>query len=200
LTKTWKKEQVEKGSLLLRALSHPFRVQALHVMNQREASPKEVAYKVGCQISTMSYHVRQLEKVGFVELVREEKRRGAIEHFYRGTGRAIFHADEWVLIPEPIRAAIVGMELTVTGELLSASLGTETFERRADRHHSLHQEVVDEKGWKEAMKVLEIAMEGILKVKQRSAERRLKSGEAGIPLAVSLLGFERAAAAVVPEN
>lgn len=189
----WTKEQLELGKILVKALSHPYRVRALHVMNQREASPKEVAYEVGCTVSTMAYHVRQLESVGFVECVREVKRRGAVEHFYRGTGRAIFDADEWVLVPEPIRAAVVGVELRLTGELLSESLGTETFEKRADRHHSLHELVVDEEGWAEAMDVLRAAMEGISEVKVRSAERRLRSAEPGIPLAVSLLGFERVA-------
>ncbi len=184
---------MELGKDLVHALGHPYRVQALHVMNQRMASPKEVAYEVGCSISTMAYHVRQLEETGFVELVREEPRRGATEHYYRGTGRAIFAAEEWVLIPEPIRAAVVGVELRLTGGLLSRSLGSETFEKRADRHHSLHESLVDEEGWCEAMEALRDCMERIIEIERKSAERRLESGAAGIPLAVSLLGFERAA-------
>jgi hypothetical protein len=99
------------------------------------------------------------------------------------------------LVPEPIRAAVVGLELTATGKLLSASLGTETFEKRADRHHSLQEYTVDEQGWTDAMKALEVCMCRIIEIKQESAERRLEANDPGIPLAVSLIGFERAPAA-----
>ena len=30
----------------------------------------------------MSYHVRQLEKAGLIELVAVKQRRGALEHYY----------------------------------------------------------------------------------------------------------------------
>jgi DNA-binding transcriptional regulator GbsR (MarR family) len=187
----WNKEEVELGNNLVQALRHPFRVHALHVLNKQIASAKELSQEVGCDVSLMSYHVRELEKLDFVEIVREEKRRGAVEHFFRGTGRAIFYAEEWVLVPEPIRAAVVGMELRITGKLLSESLSSETFEKRPDRHHSLQQALVDEQGWADAMSALETCMGRIIEVEQESAERRLKTHEKGIPLAVSLIGFER---------
>lgn len=188
------KSGVEKGEALIEALRHPFRVETLHVANQRMVSPKEMTLRVGgdCTVSTMAYHFRVLEELGFIELVRTEPRRGATEHFYRGTGQAIFSEDEWVQVPEPIRAAAVGLELKVTGKALSRSLGTGTFEKRASRHHSFHQALVDEEGWGEAMAVLEEAMLKVIEVERASAERRLESSERGIPLAVSLLGFERA--------
>jgi DNA-binding transcriptional ArsR family regulator len=81
-------------------------------LNKQAASPKEIANEIDEEISLVSYHVKELAKLGFVEVVREEPRRGATEHFYRGTGRTIFYADESVLVPEPIRAAVVGLELT----------------------------------------------------------------------------------------
>ena len=112
-------------------------------------------------------------------------------HLYRGTGRMIFYADEWVLVPEPIRAAVVGLELAATGKLLSASLITEVFEKRADRHHSLQEYMVDEQGWTDAMKALEICMCRMIEIREESAERRLSVGDPGVPLAVSLIGFER---------
>jgi len=187
----WDRKHVELGEQLVQALSHPYRVHALRVLNKRTASPKEIAYEIKADISLVAYHIKELAKLDFVEIVREEARRGATEHFYRGTGRTIFYADEWVLVPEPIRAAVVGLELAATGRLLSASLGNETFERRPDRHHSLQEYTVDEQGWTDAMKALEVCMCRILEVKQESAERRLQTRDTGIPLAVSLIGFER---------
>lgn len=191
----WNRKHVELGKQLVQALSHPIRVHALHVLNKQTASPKEIAQEIREEISLVSYHVKELAKLGFVEVVREEPRRGATEHFYRGTGRTIFYADEWVLVPEPIRAAVVGLELAATGKLLSASLSTEVFEKRADRHHSLQEYMVDEQGWADAMKALEVCMCRIIEVKRESAERRLATDDPGIPLAISLIGFERAPAA-----
>ena len=188
----WDRKHVELGKRLVQALSHPIRVHALHVLNKQTASPKEIAHEIDEDISLVSYHVKELAKLGFVEIVREEPRRGATEHFYRGTGGTIFYADEWVLVPEPIRAAVVGLELAETGKLLSGSLGSEVFEKRADRHHSLQEYMVDEQGWADAMKALEVCMRRIIEIRQESAERRLAAGDPGIPLAVSLIGFERA--------
>jgi DNA-binding transcriptional ArsR family regulator len=189
----WAEEYCAKGQDLIQALAHPFRVHALHILNQRVASPKELSYECECSVSTMSYHVRMLAEAGFVELVREEARRGATEHFYKGTHRAIFWDDEWVLVPEPIRAAIVGMELKVTGEILGRSLGSGTFEKRSDRHHSLHEAMVDEQGWQDGMSALKDCMNRIIEIEGEVAERQLTGESAArIPLAVSLLGFERA--------
>lgn len=190
----WDRKHVELGRQLVQALSHPIRVHALHVLNKQAASPKEIAREIDEDVSLVSYHVKELAKLGFVEVIREARRRGATEHFYRGTGRTIFYADEWVLVPEPIRAAVVGLELAATGKLLSASLSTEVFEKRADRHHSLQEYTVDEQGWAEAMKALETCMCRMIEIRQESAERRLATDAPGIPLAVSLIGFERAPA------
>lgn len=188
----WDRKHVQLGAELIHALSHPYRVRALHVMNQRLASASDVAGEIGANVSVVSYHVKQLEKIGFVERVKSVPRRGAVEHYFKGTGRMIFKADEWVLIPEPIRAGVVGQELRITGDLLSESLVSETFERRADRHHSLQEPLVDEQGWTDAMKALETCMCRVAEVQAESAERRLQTEETGIPLAVSLIGFERA--------
>lgn len=190
----WERKHVELGRQLVQALNHPIRVHALHVLNKQMASPKEIAQEIDEEISLVSYHCKELAKLDFVEIVREVKRRGATEHFYRGTGRTIFYADEWVLVPEPIRAAVVGLELAATGRLLSASLSTEVFEKRADRHHSLQEYMVDEQGWADAMKALEVCMCRIIEIRQESAERRLTTDDPGIPLGVSLIGFERAPA------
>lgn len=186
------------GKELIRALAHPYRVHALHILNQRVSSPKELSREVGCSVSTMAYHVNQLSESGFVELVREEPRRGATEHYYRGNRRAIFNDEEWVLVPDPIKGAIVGMELRVTGKLISESLGSGTFERRPDRHHSLHEAVVDEQGWTEAMKLLQDTMEKLKEIEGQAAERRHlgNTADEAVPLVVSIVGFERAADSV----
>ena len=67
-----------------RVLSHPLRPQILDVLVRRgEASPNEIATELGVPLGTLSYHTRLLRDHGWIELVREVPRRGAVEHFYR---------------------------------------------------------------------------------------------------------------------
>lgn len=175
---------------ILKALAHPSRAHALHILNQRVASPKELAHEVGTSVGKMAYHVRELHKAGYIELVSTAPRRGATEHFYRAIKRAVFSDEEWAQVPEPARAGIVEKQLKATGDLLTAALETGSFERRANRHHSLYEALVDEQGWDESMGVLEEAMKKLDEIQAISAERRLQTDEAGIPMAVSLIGFE----------
>lgn len=179
----------------LKALAHPSRAHALHVLNQRTASPKELAHEVGTSVGKMAYHVRELHKAGYIELVKTVPRRGATEHFYRAIKRAVFSDAEWAQVPEQVRAGIVGKQMEATGALLSEALESGSFERRDNRHHSLHEGVVDEQGWDETMTLLEETMERLNEIQAVSAERRLDNKEPGVPIAVSLIGFETAEAA-----
>ena len=45
-------------------------------------SPKGLYVAVGERLSNVSYHVRQLQKAGLIELVATKQRRGALEHYY----------------------------------------------------------------------------------------------------------------------
>ena len=77
-------------------MSHPLRVRILAMLDERTASPVELAGWLGASLGTVAYHVRTLERIGLVELVSETRVRGAVEHHYlmrappglrRGVGR-----------------------------------------------------------------------------------------------------------------
>lgn len=71
----------------LSALSHPTRTRILDYLQVHDcASPAELATAFGIPLGTVSYHVRRLEALGFLRLVRRVPRRGAIEHFYAVAG------------------------------------------------------------------------------------------------------------------
>lgn len=178
---------------LIRVLAHPSRVHALHILHHRPASPKELAPEVGETVSNMAYHVKQLEKAGYVELVRTAQRRGAEEHYFRAIKAAVFTADEWAIVPESLKAKIVGMQARETGKILSRSLATGAFERRPTRHHSLNEFVLDETGFNEIMELLDDTMERAEEIAAQSTERMLQvdSPVEGIPAFVSLIGAER---------
>lgn len=69
---------------VVKALSHPTRVRILELLQVHElASPVELSQELEIPLGTISYHVRRLEQLGFIELATRTQRRGAIEHHYR---------------------------------------------------------------------------------------------------------------------
>jgi hypothetical protein len=70
---------------LSRAFVHPLRISILEVLTMdggRVLSPSDLRYELQAHLSSVSYHVEELAKVGLLELVYEEPVRGAVEHFY----------------------------------------------------------------------------------------------------------------------
>jgi DNA-binding transcriptional ArsR family regulator len=67
---------------LVRALSHPVRVEILQALHGRIASPAELSREIGRRPAVVSYHTSTLLKCGCLELVHSRPRRGAIENFF----------------------------------------------------------------------------------------------------------------------
>src|SRR4051794_12237697 len=84
---------------LVKAMAHPLRYELLMRLGGRTASPNELTKEVDATLGTVSYHVRLLEELGMVELVDQQPRRGAVEHYYRATQRAWFSKQGWAKIP-----------------------------------------------------------------------------------------------------
>jgi DNA-binding transcriptional ArsR family regulator len=67
---------------LVRALSHPIRVEILQALHGRIASPAELSREIGQRPAVVSYHATTLLKCGCLELVHSRPQRGAIENFF----------------------------------------------------------------------------------------------------------------------
>src|SRR5215212_7372531 len=57
----------------VKAMSHPLRVRILALLDERAASPVELAGWLGATLGTVAYHVRTLERIGLIELVHETR-------------------------------------------------------------------------------------------------------------------------------
>jgi predicted transcriptional regulator len=68
---------------LAKALSNSVRARALDLIAAGPKSPKAIAAELGLDIRGVAYHVRVLKKLGCIELVETQPRRGAVEHIYR---------------------------------------------------------------------------------------------------------------------
>ncbi len=172
---------------LIKALSHPVRANALTILNQRVASPKEIAGELSEEIGKVSYHVKELRNLGCVELVDTAQRRGATEHYYRGVAQAYMDDAFWSTLSTAVRNGISVTGLKVLIEAARESVEAGTFDARVDRHLSCFSFSLDEKGWKEANGLLNETLERLTEIGTESEGRA--AGE-GIRATFGLLGFE----------
>src|SRR3954465_2445311 len=96
---------------LLKAISHPLRHRLLGLLDDRTASPNELARELGLPLGRVSYPIRLLADRGVIGLVRPEPRRGALEHFYRAVTRGWFSEEDWARLPRSARRGIAGRPL-----------------------------------------------------------------------------------------
>jgi DNA-binding transcriptional ArsR family regulator len=189
-SKTRQRKSVDET--LVKVVAHPLRVQALSVLTERPASPKELAAELGAPVGNVSYHVRELEEVGLIELVDEKKRRGAVEHFYRAIARPMLSAEEWEQLSLDDRQGFSAWIIQLLLADATQALAAETFDARSDRHLSRTPMLVDEEGWRELVEIHATALKATLEVQAASAERMSKADDddEGIPTIAALTFFE----------
>lgn len=179
---------------LAKAFTHPLRGHVWVTLFERGVvSPAEIASELGLDVSEVSYHFRKLQRKKLIRLVRVVPRRGFDEHFYEPIA-PVFHFDDtdWMRLPAGIRSSLSGETLRQIIEQLTGALEAGSFDAR-NRHLSQTWLMVDEQGWKELMRTMQRALERILAIQARSAERREASSEQGIPVSAVLACFETAA-------
>ena len=114
---------------IIKALTHPLRIQILAALDERTASPSELADELGAPLGNVSYHVRQLAGLGLIKLVKRTPRRGAIEHHYKAVGRPQITDDAWAGTPATVKDAVVGAALGELGSAVTAAASAGGFSR-----------------------------------------------------------------------
>src|SRR3954453_6889134 len=161
---------------IIKALTHPLRIQILAALDERTASPSELADELGAPLGNVSYHVRQLAGLGLIKLVKRTPRRGAIEHHYKAVGRPQITDDAWAGTPAPVKNAGVGAALGGLGRGVTAAAAAGGFSR-ADSHLTRTQVQLDERGWKELDKELNADLKRVQKIADDSGKRLSKAGK-----------------------
>lgn len=165
---------------VFKALAHPLRHRLLAAMSEREASPSELATELGEPLGNVAYHVRMLETLGCIELVRTTPRRGALEHHYRAIVRAEISDEDWEKIPATARHSISGETLGDVWRDVASALRSGSFDRRTDRHLSWTNLTLDEQGWGELNEALGELFERGLEIQAESAARLQDDGADGV--------------------
>jgi DNA-binding transcriptional ArsR family regulator len=178
---------------IVKAISHPIRHRVLVLLNDRIASPNEIAGEIGESLGRVSYHVRQLAEVGAIELVRTEPRRGAVEHFYRATARAWFSDSDWALLPRTTRQGIFGQSLERIGADVVGAAEAGGFDH-VQAHVSYTLLDLDDQGMADLSRLLSDTLDRALEIHAESAGRRSAADGESTPTELAMLHFERAPA------
>jgi DNA-binding transcriptional ArsR family regulator len=175
----------------VKAMSHPFRVRILAMLDERKASPNELSGWLGAGLGAVAYHVRTLEQLGLIELVDETRVRGAVEHHYRARERPNVTADGWAQAPPIAKQAAVGSSLDVMTEYSRASAAAGGFDR-ADAQLGRMLVRLDARGFAQLSKACDKLLERAEQIEEASAARIAKDPHADdlVEAGLGLLLFE----------
>ncbi|HZO04934.1 MAG TPA: winged helix-turn-helix domain-containing protein [Solirubrobacterales bacterium] len=180
---------------IVKALSHPTRVQILATLSHRSISPAEFSREYGQPLSDVAYHFRKLEKLECAEVVRTVPVRGSTQHFYAGTRRPLLDDRAWKQLPKSIQPGISSAAIQDLFGRFAEAVRTGTFDARDDRHLSWTPLCVDEEGWEEMVALLWSTLEEGNEIGVRAAQRMAQNGNKGFNITFSLAGFESPAEA-----
>lgn len=163
---------------LIKALAHPLRVRILSILETRDmASPNEMAEELGVSLGVMSYHVRRLHALGFLELVKRTPRRGAIEHHYRAKARPHVTDQGWAETPAIVKRAMVGASLQQISSYVNAAATQGGFDR-GDAHLTRSVLTLDQKGWTQLAHEMAKWLETVDGIEADSEARIREGGDA----------------------
>ena len=183
------KRQALVDQRVAKALSHPLRAHVLAILNERVASPNDMAEQLGEPLGNVSYHVKALLELDCIELVNTRPRRGAVEHFYRAIARPYFSDRDWSRLPRSLRQAISDVGLQLIWDDVADSIEAGAFEARDDRILSRAPIVLDERGWEELHGMLAELLERLVQVEADANSRLAESGEQGMATKVVVMQF-----------
>ena len=174
---------------IARALNHPLRTEIIAILNDRCASPREMADMLGEELSSVSYHTRELLKLECIEVVGREQVRGALKTRYRATTRMLLDTPDWERLDKTVRTGISINAVNEVTHRASDAVEAGTFDRRTDRTVITLKMDVDHQGWLDANEALRIAYERLGKVEVEAATRKAE-GAPTFRMTASLLGYE----------
>jgi DNA-binding transcriptional ArsR family regulator len=97
------------AAVILKAFTHPVRLQILTRIAERPSSPTEMAADFGVDLRVVAYHARCLEDRGLAQVVKrarpKSQRRGPIPKLY-AANKFELPDDEWMTLPAVVREAL----------------------------------------------------------------------------------------------
>jgi hypothetical protein len=174
------------------AMSHPLRVRILYAMHspERRCSATDISEETDIDVKRLSYHMRELATLGFIEQVDERPVRGSLEKIYGPAKRLEAWELEYSLMPSSLKRTLAASALKTGVFALGAAIDQGTFEARDDAMLGQNTIWVDERGAQEAMATLEDALASLLKIQADAKVRLAEAEEDPILISYLLTGYE----------
>jgi predicted transcriptional regulator len=167
-------------------------VSVLGILEERTASPREIADELDAPLGVVSYHVRQLARLGLAKLERTRQRRGALEHYYSAQQRPVVTSEAWATVPSIVKQATIRATLEKISEQVNRSADSGGFED-SSIHLSRTSITLDRKGWEQLSGKLDRLLEDFDRIQTAAAKRLAAANHAEEIEAVAVLMLFEAA-------
>lgn len=174
-----------------KAWAHPVRRAIMLYLTEHEvAAPVDIAHALDIPKGTVAYHMRKLEQLDRVELVRTEPRRGSTKHYFRATGRHLVETDEWNdLDPEIQQTLLPEFMQPIVDDFTSASnagLGSD------ENFHISRTPIlsIDREGFLQMLDAYEALRLELAEIQAKAVERMDRTGATPVSVSASLICFE----------
>jgi predicted ArsR family transcriptional regulator len=176
------------------AMSHPLRVRILYGMHspERRCSATDIADETGIDVKRISYHMRELATMGFIEQVDERPVRGSLEKIFAPIKRLEAWDLEYSEMPSVLKQILSASVLKLAVYALGAAIDEGTFDARDDSMIGQDTIRTDERGATEAMEVLDEAVKSLLEIQANAKARLAETGEEGFLISYLIAGYEGA--------
>jgi DNA-binding transcriptional ArsR family regulator len=174
---------------LVKALAHPLRIRILGILEQRSATPKELAELLDVQLENLSYHVRTLRDYGFIKLERRRMVKGAVEHRYGMVARPRITAAAWEQLPAIVREALDSASLDQIWDVVTRAAAQDKMSR-PQSHMARRVARLDEQGLAEMSEVVTNAVDQLVQIEKQSAQRLRKHKSPEIPTVLVAMLFD----------
>ena len=189
---------------LVQALAHPLRARMLYILQERQASPKELAAEFGSPLANVAYHIQVLRRLKLIKLVKKTPRRGAVEHHYRADPDAFVDDRSWGHVAGLVKDAVTGALLEDIGQDATSAAAAGGFVHE-DAHLTRTRLTLDQQAWAELREMLTNVQDRSREI-ERDAQKRLRSAsdegerEAGLVMMLFEAGNGSAAAGAPPRR
>lgn len=174
---------------MVKALGHPLRVSILTLLNEKVASPNQLAQELDEPLGNVSYHTRMLASLGVIELVDTQPRRGAVEHFYRALQRPFFSDEDWQELPVSTRRSVYDAILRQAWKDVGFAAANGGFDR-SDTHVSRTPLMLDADGHDAVVALLAAVVEKAMEIQAQSAGRMVGAEAQGMLTEMVVIHFE----------
>jgi predicted transcriptional regulator len=165
------------------------RTRILGMLDERVASPRQLSDELDAPLQNVSYHVRELAKLGLIKLVRTTQRRGAIEHHYKAVAAPQVSDKAWSELPPVVRQRMTAAGLSDIFKQVNEAAAGGGF-TADDAHLSRTQLVLDDKGRQALSKELSATAARVDKIQEAARKRIGNDPDSEQRMALVMLRFD----------